>query len=109
MQDKCCGMDKENCCMGEGKQTYTVWERQCDQDTELECPVTVQRQCYPIRVPECRTITDIRRKTFQVKSFAFTAQLEKTEVASQILISHLSRLFLMRPHFFFIAFLQGKK
>ena len=90
MQDKCCGMDKENCCMGEGKQTYTVWERQCDQDTELECPVTVQRQCYPIRVPECRTITDIRRKTFQVKSFAFTAQFEKTGVASQILFSHLS-------------------
>jgi len=70
MTDQCCGMDKENCCMGnEGKpkQSYTVWERQCEPNTELECPVTVQRKCYPIRVPECRTVTDIKRRTFQAK------------------------------------------
>ena len=24
------------------------------------------KKCYPIRVPNCRTVTDIKRRTFQV-------------------------------------------
>ena len=75
MTDQCCGMDKENCCMndkpinnqpGQPQQTYTVWERQCDNEQQLDCPVSVMKKCYPIRVPNCRTVTDIKRRTFQV-------------------------------------------
>jgi hypothetical protein len=76
LTDKCCGMDKENCCMngkpinnqpGQPQQTYTVWERQCDNEQQLDCPVSVMKKCYPIRVPNCRTVTDIKRRTFQAK------------------------------------------
>ena len=75
LTDQCCGMDKENCCMndkpinnqpGQPQQTYTVWERQCDNEQQLDCPVSVMKKCYPIRVPNCRTVTDIKRRTFQV-------------------------------------------
>ena len=76
MTDQCCNMDKQNCCMNnqpqipeeagrdpnpQPQQTYTVWERQCDQASELNCPVTVQRTCHPIIVPNCRTVTEIIR------------------------------------------------
>merc|ERR1711899_672713 len=82
MTDQCCNMDKQNCCMNnqpqipeeagrdpnpQPQQTYTVWERQCDKASELNCPVTVQRTCHPIIVPNCRTVTEIIRKNFQGK------------------------------------------
>ena len=51
---------------GQPQQTYTVWERQCDNEQQLDCPVSVMKKCYPIRVPNCRTVTDIKRRTFQV-------------------------------------------
>ena len=51
---------------GEPDQTYTVWERQCENEQQLDCPVSVMKKCYPIRVPNCRTVTDIKRRTFQV-------------------------------------------
>jgi len=71
LTDQCCGMDKENCCLnnrpGAPQQSYTVWERQCDTDSQLQCPVSVMKKCYPIRVPNCRLVTDVVSRTFKSK------------------------------------------
>ena len=66
---------------GQPQQTYTVWERQCDNEQQLDCPVSVMKKCYPIRVPNCRTVTDIKRRTFQVNKlllkFSFSEKATK--------------------------------
>ena len=57
------------------KLIYTVWERQCENEQQLDCPVSVMKKCYPIRVPNCRTVTDIKRRTFQVINVSLMSPL----------------------------------
>merc|ERR1712018_272217 len=69
MTNQCCGMENQNCCPNPGPAPlqpefkppynpqpgpvepgcYMTYERKCDDNTGLECPVTAQQKCHPYR------------------------------------------------------------
>lgn len=92
MTEQCCGMESQNCCMKNEQKCYTVWDRQCDQDTNLYCPVKVQRYCKNVQIPDCRIKKEIEYRTFTTsqckpipgeKCFEYVAKVCGTEKEEQ--------------------------
>jgi len=56
MVDECCGMSEKGCCMNQGQQCYTTWERQCRYANKPVCQTQTREFCDTHPIKECRFI-----------------------------------------------------
>ena len=68
MTDECCGMADQNCCPENAPQPecQTYYERVCSPDTQVRCPIRVEKYCVKIDLPACRNVQQIVKRTFRV-------------------------------------------